>query len=280
MPFQDIDDEAATPIPRPPTLLERWVRKILIQDWGLKLLAVAITATLWLAVTDQNEPKTLRVPGVQLNFLKQKGVEISNELPSSVEVILTGSPDRLKDVEQGGLVATVDVTGQKPGERVVRFTPDHVRMDLPPGVKIQGFQPSSLPIRLEPSTEMQIDVEIKFEGKLPEGYELAGFSTSPAKIRVSGPSDHIAALRKATTETVWLDGKTESFSLSNVAINIPDPKIAILDPIVSLRVEITQKMRSEGHPRFAAGEASQYIAKISAPAQWRSLYSHLRTAPS
>lgn len=278
MPFQDIDDEAATPIPRPPTLLERWVRKILIEDWSLKLLAVAITAILWLAVTDQNEPKTLRVPGVQLNFLKQKGVEISNELPTSVEVILTGSPDRLKDVEQGGLVATVDVTGQKPGERVVRLTPDHVRMDVPPGVKIQGFHPSSLPIRLEPSTEMQIDVEIKFEGKLPEGYELAGFSTSPARIRVSGPSDHIAALRKATTETVWLDGKTESFSLSNVAISIPDPKIAILDPIVNLRVEITQKMRSEGHLRFAAGEALQYIVKISAPVQRRSLYSHLRIA--
>jgi len=269
MPFQDIDDEATTPIPRPPTLLERWARKILLEDWSLKLLAVAITAILWLAVTGQNEPKTLRVSGVQLNFVKQKGVEISNELPNSVEVILSGSPDKLKDVEQGGLVATVDVTGQKPGERVVRLSQDHVRMDLPPGVKIQGFQPSSLPIRLEPSTEAQIDVEIKFEGKLPKGYELAGFSTIPAKIRVSGPSDHVTALRKATTETVWLDGKTESFSLSNVAINIPDPKIDILDPIVNLRVEITATMRSDVHFRFAAGEASQYIARISAPAQRR-----------
>ena len=271
MPFQDIDDEAITPIPQPPTLLERWVRKILLQDWSLKLLAMAITAILWLAVTGQNEPKTLRVPGVQLNFVKQKGVEISNELPSSVEVILTGSPDKLKDVETGGLVATVDVTDQKPGERIVRLSQDHVRMDLPPGVKIQGFQPSSLPIRLEPSTEAQIDVEIKFEGKLPEGYELAGFSTSPAKIRVSGPADHVAALRRATTETVWLDGKTESFSLSNVAINIHDPKIDILDPVVNLRVEITEKLRSEVHLRFARGEASQYIARIIAPTQRRSL---------
>jgi YbbR domain-containing protein len=269
MPFQDIDDEAATPIPRPPTLLERWVRKILLEDWSLKLLAVAITTILWLAVTGQNEPKTLRVPGVQLNFIKQKGVEISNELPSSVEVILTGSPDKLKDIGQAGLVATVDVSDQKPGERVVRLSQDHVRMDLPPGVKIQGFQPSTLPIRLEPSTEAQIDVEIKFEGKLPEGYELAGFGTSPARIRVSGPSDHVNALRKATTETVWLDGKTESFSISNVAINIPDPKIDILDPIVNVRVEIAEKRHSEVQLRFATGEASQYVASISAPAQRR-----------
>ncbi len=267
MPFQDIDDEATAPIQRPPNLLERWVRKILLEDWSLKLLAVAITAVLWLAVTGQNEPKTLRVPGVQLNFLKQKGFEISNEPPGSVEVILTGSPDKLKDIGPGGLVATVDVSDQKPGERVVRLSHDRVKMDLPPGVTIQGFQPATIPIRLEPSMESQIDVEIKFEGKLPEGYEITGFGTSPARIRVSGPSDRVNALRKAMTETVWLDGKTESFSLPNVAINIPDPKIEILDTTVNVRVEIAEKRRTDLHLRFATGEASLYTARIIAPSE-------------
>jgi YbbR domain-containing protein len=257
MPFQDIDDEATAPIQRPPNVLERWVRKILLEDWNLKLLAVAITAVLWLAVTGQNEPKTLRVPGVRLSFLKQKGVEISNEPPGSVEVILSGSPDKLKDIESGGLVATVDVSDQKPGERVIRLSPDRVKMDLPPGVKIQSFQPTTIPIRLVPSMESQIDVEVKFEGKLPEGYEIARFSTSPAKVRVSGPSDRVNALRKAMTETVWLDGKTESFSIPNVAINIPDPKIDLFDPTVEVRVEIAVKRGT-----VASGEASLYRAGI------------------
>ena len=264
MPFQDIDDEAAVPIQRPPNLLERWLRKILLEDWNLKLLAVAITVVLWLAVTGQNEPKTLRVPGVQLNFLKQKGFEISNEPPGSVEVILTGSPDKLKDIASGGLVATVDVSDQKPGERVVRLSHDRVKMDLPPGVKIQGFQPTTIPIRLEPSMESQVDVEIKFEGKLPEGYEITGFSSSPARIRVSGPSDRVSALRKAMTETVWLDGKTESFNLPNVAINIPDPKIDILDPTVNVRVEIAEKRRADVHLRFANHEDALFTARIVA----------------
>lgn len=256
MPFQDIDDEAAVPIQRPPNLLERWLRKILLEDWNLKLLAVAITVVLWLAVTGQNEPKTLRVPGVQLNFLKQKGFEISNEPPGSVEVILTGSPDKLKDIASGGLVATVDVIDQTPGERVVRLSHDRVKMDLPPGVKIQGFQPATIPIRLERSMESQIEVEIKFEGKLPEGYEITGFSSSPARIRVTGPADRVNALRKAMTETVSLDGKTESFSLSNVAINIPDPKIDLLDPTVNVRVEIAEKRRTDLHH-----EASLFTAR-------------------
>jgi YbbR domain-containing protein len=266
MPFQDVDDEAA-PVKRPPNLFERWARKILLEDWTLKLLAMAITAVLWLAVTGQNEPKTLRVPGVQLNFLKQTGFEISNDPPGSVEVILTGSPDKLKDIGSASLVATVDVSDQKPGERVVRLSQDRVRMDLPPGVKIQGFQPATIPIRLEPSMESEVVVDVKFEGKLPDGYEISGFSTSPARIRVSGPSDRVNALRKAMTETVLLDGKTESFSLPNVAINIPDPKIDILDPTVNVRVEIAEKRRTDVHPKFATGEASLYTARILTPSE-------------
>jgi YbbR domain-containing protein len=140
-------------------------------------------------------------------------------------------------------------------------------MDLPPGVKILGFQPATIPLRLEHSMESQVDVEVKFEGKLPDGYEIAGFSTNPARIRISGPSDRVNSLRKATTETVWLDGKTESFSLPNIAINIPDTKIDILDPTVSVRVEITEKRRTDLHPKFATGEPSLYIARILAPSE-------------
>ena len=269
MPFQDIDDEATATVQRSPNLIGRWARKILLEDWSLKLMAAAITAVLWLAVTGQNEPKTLRVPGVQLSFLKQKGFEISNEPPGSIEVILTGSPDKLKDIGSGGLVASVDISDQKPGERVVRLSNDNVSMDLPAGVKIQGFQPGTIPIRLEPSAESQIEVEIKFEGKVPEGYEITGFSANPAKIRVTGPSDRVNALRKAMTETVWLDGKTESFSLLNVAINIPDPKIDILDPNVNVRVEIAEKKRADGHVRFATGDVSIHIARIITLSEWQ-----------
>lgn len=268
MPFQDIDDEAMAPVQRSPSLIERWVRKILLEDWSLKLLAVAITGTLWLAVTGQNEPKMLRVPGVQLSFLKQKGFEISNEPPGTVEVILTGSPDKLKDIGTGALVATVDVREQNPGERVVRLSQDSVRMDLPPGVKIQGFQPGTIPIRLELSKESEVDVEIKFEGKVPEGYEVTSFSTDPVKIRVSGPSDRVNGLTKAMTETVSLEGKTESFSLSNVAINISDPKIELHDPNVNVRVEIAEKRRSDAHIRFAIGDGSLYIARIGKLSEW------------
>ena len=254
MPFQDIDDEVEiAPLPRTPSAFEKGLRKTFLEDWGLKLLALFITLALWLAVTGQNKPVTLRVSGVQLNFLRHEGLEISNELPSTIEVVLTGSPGKLDRIEPRNLVATVDISDQKPGERIVRLSRDRVQMDLPEGVTLQGFHPATLPIRLEPRVEAQLEVEVKFEGTLPEGYQLGSVTANPARVRLRGPADRVNALHKAMTETVWLDGKKENFTVSNVAINIPDPRVDVIDPAVDIRVEIVEKNRSDAHLTFITG---------------------------
>lgn len=265
MPFQDIDETEVASIPRIPSAPERWLRKLLLEDVALKLLALAITIVLWLAVTGQNKPMNMRVSGVQLNFLRPDGLELSNEPPRTVEVTLTGSKDKLDRIGPRDLIATVDLSDQKPGERVLKLTLGRVKMDLQEDVKIQGFHPASIPIRLEPIIETSVDVDVKFEGKLPDGFEVSGVSVSPAKIRLRGPADRVNALRKATTETVWLDGKRESFNLSDVEINLPDPKIEILDPTVDIRVEVVEKKRSDLLLRFAAADESSYLACVIRP---------------
>ena len=269
MPYQDTDDTETTPVPRIPTAPERLLRKLFLEDWGLKLLALGITVALWLGVTGQNKPVTLRVSGVQLNFLQPAGLEISNDPPATVDVILTGSKDKLDRIGPRDLIANVDLSDQKAGERVIKLTLDRVKVDLQEDVKIQGFHPMSVPIRLEPVVEKQLEVEVKFEGKLPEGYEVGSVSVNPARIRLRGPADRINALRKAVTETVWLDGMKESFNLSHVAINIPDPKIDILDPAVDIHVEVAEKSRGDLHLRFVTGDGSPYLATLVMPARHR-----------
>jgi YbbR domain-containing protein len=209
---------------------------------------------------------TMRVSGVQLNFLRPDGFEISNEPPGTVDVMLTGSRDKLDRIGPRDLVATVDLSDQKPGERILKLTLDRVKMDLQEDVKIQGFHPGSVPIRLEPIIEVPVDVEVKFEGKLPEGFEVAGVSVSPAKVRVRGPADRVNALRKVVTETVSLDGSKEDFNLSRVEINIPDPKIELLDPTVDIHVDIAERKRGDLHLRFADADRAPYLAGLIKPA--------------
>jgi YbbR domain-containing protein len=275
MPFQDIEETEATPVPRTPTPLERWARKLFLEDWSLKLLALAISLILWLAVTGQNKPVTLRVSGVQLSFLRPEKMEISNEPPSTVDVILTGSKDKLDRIGPRDLMATVDLGDQKAGERVVKLTLDRVKVDLPEDIKIQAFHPAAISIRLEPIVEASVEVEVKFEGKLPEGYEVQSVNVDPVKVRLRGPADRINALRKVMTETVWLDGKKEDFNLSHVAINISDPKIELLDPAVDIRVEIGEKKRSDQHLKFAAADGTPFVARVVSPAHRQQSDKHL-----
>ncbi len=66
MPYQD-EEDLQIRIARQPNSVERWLRRIFVEDLNLKLLALGITFVLWFAVTGQKKPMSKRVTGVQLS---------------------------------------------------------------------------------------------------------------------------------------------------------------------------------------------------------------------
>jgi YbbR domain-containing protein len=241
MPFQDVD-EVAEPVdstPSVPSPIENLLRRIFLEDWSLKLLSLAIALVLWLVVTGQNQPVTAHV-NVQLNFIRPPSLEISNEPPRTVDVMLTGSRSKLDDLTTLDLVATVDISDQRAGERVLRLA-DKAQISLPQGVKVDGFQPSAIPVRLEPIVERQVGVEAKLEGKPVDGYEVYSVQPNKGSVMLRGPESRVVAVEKVITEGIWLGGHKESFTAPNVAIDVPDPKIDLIDPVVSVNVEIGER---------------------------------------
>lgn len=239
MPFQD-EDEVITSEPSPaPTRAEKLLRRIFLEDWSLKLLSLAIAVILWLLVTGQNEPVTAHL-NVQLNFIRPQSLEISNDPPRTVDVMLTGSRNKLDDLTSLDLVATVDISDQRAGERVLRLA-DKAQISLPQGIKVDGFQPSAIPIRLEEIVERQITVEPKLEGKPANGFEVYSVRPSKGSVVVRGPASRVNALQKVSTESIWLSGRKESFTASNLAIDVPDPKLDLLDPVISVDIEIGER---------------------------------------
>lgn len=237
MPFQD-EDEVLTPeATRPaPNRAEKLLRRIFLEDWSLKLLSLAIAVVLWLLVTGQNEPVTAHL-NIQLNFIRPQALEISNDPPRTVDVMLTGSRNKLDDLTSLDLVATVDISDQRAGERVLRLA-DKAQISLPQGIKVDGFQPSAIPIHLEPVVERQVVVEPKLEGKPADGFEVYAVHPSKGSVSVRGPASRVNALQKVLTETIWLAGHKESFTASNLAMDVPDPKVDLLEPVVSVDVDI------------------------------------------
>ena len=239
MPFQDVDDIAISEPQAVPTRVEKLLRRIFLEDWSLKLLSLAIAIVLWLLVTGQNQPVTAHL-NVQLNFIRPQSLEISNDPPRTVDVMLTGSRNKLDDLTSLDLVATVDITDQRAGERVLRLA-DRAQISLPQGITVDGYQPSAIPIRLEEIVERQVTVEPKLEGKPADGFEVYGVTPSKGSVSVRGPASRVNALQKVSTEGIWMAGHKESFTASNVAIDVPDPKVDLKEPVVSVNVEIGER---------------------------------------
>ena len=240
MPFQDVDEIDETIAPPPaPSRLDKLLRRVFIEDWSLKLLSLAIAVVLWLLVTGQNEPVTAHL-NVQLNFIRPQALEISNDPPRTVDVMLTGSRNKLDDLTSLDLVATVDISEQRAGERVLRLA-DKAQIPLPQGVKVDGFQPSAIPVRLEPIIERQVVIEPKLEGKPADGFEVYSVHPNKGSVTLRGPESRVLALQKVTTESIWLGGRKESFTAPSVAIDVPDPKVDLVEPIVSVYIEIGER---------------------------------------
>lgn len=215
-----------------------WLHEIFLEDWTLKLIAVAGAIGLWFAVTSQRTPTTVRLRNVQLDFQLPNDMEISNEPRREIDITVSGNSDALENLNRRELVAHVDVSDYKPGDRVVQLT-DKI-IELPSGIKIIKIEPNTVPLRLEPSVEREVEVEARREGSLPEGYELYSVAVTPQRIRVRGPASRVNGLQKAMTETIPIEGRRESFT-QQVVIDIPDQKITVIDPVVNVRLEIGEQ---------------------------------------
>jgi YbbR domain-containing protein len=239
MPFQDVDDIAIAEPRAVPTRVEKLLRRIFLEDWSLKLLSLAIAIVLWMLVTGQNQPVTAHL-NVQLNFIRPQSLEISNDPPRTVDVMLTGSRNKLDDLTSLDLVATVDISDQRAGERVLRLA-DRAQISLPQGIKVDGYQPSAIPIRLEEIVDRQVTITPKLEGQPADGFEVYGVYPNKGSVTVHGPASRVNALQNVLTESIWLAGHKESFTASNVAIDVPDPKVDLREPVVNVNVEIGER---------------------------------------
>ncbi len=243
-------------MPRMQRGVEGWLRAIFLEDWSLKLLALAITLGLWFGVTGQRTPATIRLSNVQLNFRLPNEMEISNEPPDKVDAILTGSKESLDRLNSRNLIGFVDVSGYQQGMHTVRLMRDTVTMDLPDGVHIDAIDPNLVALRLEAREVREIPVEVEFEGKLPEGYELRRAATTPSQVKVRGPQSRVRALHRATTEKISLDGLTANTNVAQASINISDDKVTVSDPVVSVYLEIGEQRIEKSFSGIAVRESS------------------------
>ena len=237
------------------------VRKIFFEDWLVKLVALVITLALWLGVTGLSTPTTTRLSGIPLSLRFSSDTDVTNSPVTEIDVIISGDNRKISQINKNNLVASVDLTGEQPGDRVIQLTPDNVQLELPLGVHLDEITPNRMAVRLEAVEEKEVPVKVEVTGKLPEGFEVYSQTANPVRVRVRGPLSLTKPLSQLSTEKVDLDGKNADFLARQTPLIAPNTKLTLLETAVDVNVAIGER-RIEKTFVVPAGEAKRVFVTL------------------
>jgi YbbR domain-containing protein len=243
----------------PPALWVRHLaRKVFLEDWGLKLVALLIAVALWVGVTGLSTP-TVRRFTVALRPSAANNVEVTNQIVQDVDVVLIGDKRDLEKLNPGDLTAVLDLTDVAPGDRVVTLSPANVYVNLPQGIKLTEVQPGRIAVDLEAVEEKDVDVDPNIAGTPAEGFEVYSAAAIPGRIRVRAPSSVVKGMDAISTDPVDVMGKKDGFILHQVAVRASSPKVAVYNTVVDVFVRIGEKRMERSFTLPAPGIAGKTV---------------------
>jgi hypothetical protein len=125
--------------------MRRFLRKYVFANVLLKLLALSISLLLWTTYT--SEPFAEIGVQVPLEFTSiPSRLEISGDVPTVVHVRVRGRSVLLRRLIPADLNLRLDMKDEKPGDVLIRLTPDMV--GAPYGANVVQITPSDLHVTL------------------------------------------------------------------------------------------------------------------------------------
>lgn len=190
---------------------------------GLKLLSLFIAVLLWFAVSgEETVERGLRVP-LELQQLPAD-VELTGDVPTTVDVRVRGGSGTLSRVLAGDVVAVLDLRSARPGRRVFPMTANQVR--VPFGVDVVQITPSAIAMVLEGSASREVPVAPAVDGRPAPGFVVGQMVAEPATVEIVGPESAVKRATEAVTEPVSVANARERVR-ETVTIGVLDPSLRL-----------------------------------------------------
>ena len=220
---------------------KRIFRKIFLEDWLMKLIALVITLALWLGVSGLRSSTTTRLRNITLNLQVPNNVEVTNAPVQEVDIVVSGDKRKIELLNPRDLVVSLDLTDVPAGEKLIQLAPENVTLTLPTGIKLEEIQPNKIAVKLENVEERDIPVQVETENAPAENYEVYSQTVLPAKIRVRGPASYVKSLSFISTDKIDLANRQEDFTARQVPVNVLNPKANALDTVADVVFRIGEK---------------------------------------
>jgi len=202
-------------------LVSRQIALSFWHNWGMALLAVVLAVSLWVYVTNRDDPeRTGRVPGSVAVECVNVPLDKAESPPCSDQsvTVRVRAPESVFDrVTADDCRATADVAAVS-GEDVpvpVRVECDRAR------VEVIDWSPAQISVTLENVTSRAVAVRSQIVGAPPRGFQSQAVVVQPEEVVVSGPESlvgrvasveadlDLTAVRASFNQTVLLKARDE-----------------------------------------------------------------------
>ncbi|MBW6508371.1 MAG: YbbR-like domain-containing protein [Desulfuromonadales bacterium] len=184
--------------------------KLITENWALKLMSLVFALMLWFFIMGERRLEVnYRVPLEFQNLPRE--LMVANEIPSMVDVRISGPRTLLMKVSPNDISITVDLTGLRPG--LTSFRRLEERLNLPSGLRVTRLSPSFVDVRLERIQQKTVPVTIALSGEPMSGFVVGSIRAIPDLITIEGAETELKNVNDVSTDEVDLDGVNSSFSL-------------------------------------------------------------------
>lgn len=166
---------------------------------GLLLLSVLLAVSLWVFVTDTENPTVIDtfpqpIPVEAVNV--GDSLAVANQL-GSVDVRISAPADRWEDLTAANFRALVDLNTQDARQQSVTV---EVEVNGVGGVRVLDTSPREIVVNLEPLVSKRVPVRTRVVGSLPIGYEMESMEPAQGEVIVTGPESLVERVSEAAAD--------------------------------------------------------------------------------
>jgi YbbR domain-containing protein len=211
------------------------IRNILFDNWGIKLVSLGLSLTLWFYVTSKGKTEmTLTVP-LELRNIPRDMAVVGN-VAASLEVRVQGQERVLRDIKDtDNMVGVIDLSMTKVGENTVHISPDDIKR--PAEITVTHMSLSEIKVKLEPLVRKAFRLQPVLHGVPAAGYRLARITVLPPRVTVEGPESLMTALQRLQTMPIDIQDAKETMTVEP-KIDYQGQPVKLLDKIIEIRIFI------------------------------------------
>ena len=215
------------------------LKRVFVQNFGLKLISLLLAAGLWLAVA--RSPVVEVVIKIPIEFKNvPDNLEIDSASFTEAQIRVRG-PERLVNrLRSTDITAHVDLSKVVPGTRTFELTSN---VNVPHGLEVVQVDPTQFQLAFDYRMTRSVEVRPRVTGNFAPGMRVAQTIADPPRVMIAGPRARVEKVEAATTDPVDASGTMERSTFMSQAY-VPEPLVYVLHP-TPIRVTVIME-HSEG----------------------------------